>query len=818
MKKFLKGLIIAIGAILTIAGLGLAAGGLYLILLGGAWFYAPAGLALAAVGFGLARRRSWALWTSIGLLAAAIIWTLSEVGTDYWQVLPRVIVFLIVALLAAAAAPLLLRRDGQPVLGIRAVAVLVAVLGVSSVVMLGNMFRPHASVVAQSTAPAKVLNADAGKADGQDWTAWGRNTLGEKYVQFDQINKTNVKDLQVAWTYRTGDLAIDGAEYQVTPLKVDDTVYLCTPLNKVIAIDATTGAEKWRFDPKPTIFESTKGWKRCRGVGYADLDALDSSADGSPAASAPIPGQGSAAICRKRIIETTIDARILALDAATGELCPGFGDNGYVNLEVGLPGDAKGGQGGSYNITSAPLVADGVIMVGGRLNDNLTVGEPGGVVRGFDVETGKLLWAWDPKRGTTGPDAVARGETSPIETPNFWGTAAYDPKLGLAYFPLGNQTPDFWTGNRHDYSNEYTDAMVAVELKTGKERWHFRTANIDQFDYDVSTQPILYDMPQKDGSTLPVIIQGTKRSQIFVLDRRTGKPVYPVEDRKVPTDVMPGMQVSPVQPYSALSVGVDRLKESDMWGATIFDQLYCRIAFKKLRYEGEWTPLSDTQDTLIWPGYYGGQNWGSMAIDPATGTLFVNDIRMAMVGRFLKREDAAKRALKPSTEGEYSEQLGTPWGVERGMFLSPLGTPCFKPPFGSLSAIDLASNTVKWQVPLGGIQDAPIHNRFLPKAGLVPHLNIPVGMPNLGGPLVTAGGLSFFHGTLDYYIRAFDNDSGKEVWKARLPVGGQGTPMSYIGADGKQYIVVVDGGATRTGTNKNRGDYVIAYRLPDATP
>lgn len=502
------------------------------------------------------------------------------------------------------------------------------------------------------------------------------------------------------------------------------------------------------------------------------------------------------------------------MDAETGKLCEGFGVNGYVDLTVGLTPDPKGGQVGSYNVTSAPLVADGVVVVGGRLNDNLTVGEPSGVVRGFDVVSGNILWAWDPARGATDSTPLPAGQYYAPETPNFWGTAAYDPKLGLAYFPTGNQTPDFWTGNRHPYSNEYNDAIVAVDLKTGKERWHFRTANIDQFDYDVTSQPILYDLPRKDGTTVPVVIQLTKRGQVFVLDRRDGKPVFPVEYRKVATDVMPGMQVSETQPYSALSIGVDPLKESDMWGATIFDQLYCRVQFKQMRWEGEWTPLSDKQRTLIWPGYYGGFNWGGGALDPTTGTLIVNDIRMAMWGKFLKREDASKAGLVPSTEGEYSEQNGTPWGVERGMFLSPLGTPCFKPPYGSMTAVDLTTNKVRWQVPLGSMEDATIYGIF--KNGVRPGVNIPIGMPVLGGPLVTKGGLTFFHGSLDYYVRAFDNDTGDELWRSRLPVGGQGVPMSYMDKNGKQYIIVVDGGATRTGTNRDRGDYVIAYALPDA--
>ena len=795
-----------IGLLAILAGAGLVFGGGWLIGLGGSWFYLLAGLAICVTGFALFKARALALPVALGLLVVSALWAFWEVGSDFWQLVPRLITFIVIALVVSAVAPMLRRKNGAAALGCKPAAVLSLALVAVLVGIVQGMFRPHPTVLAEAGAKAPVVKADAGQADGDDWTAYGRGTHGNRFAQFDQINKGNVKDLQVAWTYRTGDLAVDGAEYQVTPLKVDDTVYLCTPLSKVIALDAVTGQEKWRFDPKATVSASTKGWKRCRGVGYADLDKLASSAPqpaDEGAAAAPV-----ATACRKRIIETTIDARLLALDAETGKLCEDFGDQGYVDLSVGLTASPKDGDEGTYNVTSAPLVADGVVLVGGRLNDNLTVGEPSGVVRGFDVVTGKLLWAWDAARGASDSTPLAEGETYAPETPNFWGTAAYDPELGLAYFPTGNQTPDFWTGNRHDYSDEYNDAVVAVDLKTGKERWHFRTANIDQFDYDVSSQPILYDLPKADGSSTPVLIQPTKRGQIFVLDRRTGEPVVPVEYRKVATDAMPGMKVAETQPYSAISVGTERFKESDMWGASIFDQLACRIQFKQMRWEGEFTPLSDKQRTLIYPGYYGGFNWGGGALDAATGTLIINDIRMAQWGQFIKQDEAARVGLKPSTEGEYSTQTGTPWGVERSMFVSPLGLPCFKPPFGTMTAIDLASGKTKWQVPMGSIEDAPVH-------GIVPGVHIPLGMPTMGGPLVTGAGLTFFHGTLDYYLRALDNDTGEELWRSRLPVGGQGAPMSYIGKDGKQYIVVVDGGATRTGSNDNRGDYVIAYALPD---
>lgn len=793
MPKFLITIICIAGILLAILGLALSAGGIYLITLGGSWFYLIAGIMMIVTGVGFLKRRSFALWMAIALLIFSCIWAIYEVGSDFWQLVPRVLTFLVIAIVASLFAPLLHNKAGTQSLPYKPAMGLGAVLLIGLISFIGGMFKIHPLVTATGE-KSKVINESAGQDGGDDWSSWGRNSLGNRFAQFTQINKDNVKDLKVAWTYRTGDLAIDGAEYQVTPLKVDNTMYMCTPLNKVIALDPVTGAEKWRFDPKLKETESNKSWKRCRGVAYTDLNQLVESNNQA--------STQNATQCSKRIISTTNDGRLFALDATTGKPCEDFGVHGFVNLLDGLsPSDN-----GSYYLTSAPLVANGVILVGGKLNDNLKVGEPSGVVRGFDAQSGKLIWAWDASRGATDSSPLPTGETYKPDTPNFWGTAAYDPKLGFAYFPTGNQTPDFWTGNRHPYSDEYNDSIVAVDIKTGQEKWHFRTANIDQFDYDVSSQPILYDLPQKDGSTIPALIQLTKRGQIFVLDRRDGKPIVAVKQKPVATDTVSGMKVAPTQPYSAISVGTDPLKEKDMWGATIFDQLYCRVEFKKMRWEGEFTPLSDKKRTMIYPGYYGGFNWGGGALDASTGTLIVNDIRMAQWGQFIDRDEAKRRGLAATTEGEYSEQIGTPWGVERGMFISPLGIPCFKPPFGTITAIDLSSGKTKWQVPVGSIQDAPVH-------GITPNIHIPLGMPTMGGPLVTKGGLTFFHGSLDYYVRALDNDTGTELWKGRLPVGGQGAPMTYIGKDGKQYIVVVVGGATRTGTNDNRGDYVIAYSL-----
>lgn len=783
-------LLTILGVLLAILGALLAIGGIWLITLGGSWFYLFAGAAMAAVGVGVFKKKLFAYPLSLGLLVVSAIWAFWEVGTDFWQLVPRLIAFLVVALIASLGAHHLHNSKGVAVISSKLARISSLVFGVIIIGFFAGMFKPHPEVAFDGT-PTEVVNAEAGYDQGGDWSAWGRNTSGDRYAQFAEINKKNVKDLAVAWTFRTGDLALNGAEYQVTPIKIADTLYLCTPFNKVFALDPVTGEQKWKFDPKVREGagqgDGGKGWQRCRGVSYTET---------------PTP-QKPAAACQSRIVLSTIDAKLWTIDAKTGKACEDFGVNGSVDLLKNL-----GPRGlGNYYPTSAPLVAGNLIVVGGLIGDNDTVGQPSGVVRAYDSRTGHPVWAWDPanpKRSTP----LSGDDIYPLESPNFWGTGSYDPQLGLIYIPTGNQTPDFWSGDRHPYSDDYNTSIVAIDVKTGVDKWHFRTANRDQFDYDVSSQPILYDLPNKNGEKTPVVIQLTKRGEIFVLDRRDGKPVFPVEERPVPTDAMPDMNPASTQPFSALSVGTTPLKESDMWGASIFDQLYCRIQFKQMRWEGPFTPLSDQKRTLIYPGYYGGMNWGGGALDAATATLYVNDIRMAQWGKFIKREEAKRIGLTPSAEGEYSQMLGTPWGVERSMFVSPLGVPCFKPPFGSMTAIDLTTGKTRWQIPMGTIEDANIH-------GFKPKMPIPLGMPTMGGPLVTKGGLVFFHGTLDFYLRALDSDSGEEIWRSRLPVGGQGAPMSYIGANSKQYVVVVAGGATRTGTNEQRGDYVIAYALPD---
>ncbi|PNU06602.1 dehydrogenase [Novosphingobium guangzhouense] len=756
-------------------GAVLVVGGGWLIALGGSPFFLIAGILAAAAGVCLFRGSIYATWIALALLVIAAVWSYADIGFTFWPFFSRIMVFLGIALVTVMFAPWLSGPGASALSGKKAASGSV-VLGIAMVAMLAGMFSSHATLEGDGAA-LKILGDAAPATATNDWTGYGRTTSGSRFAPFQQINADNVKNLKVAWTYRTGDLAIDSAEFQMTPLKVGNTVYVCSPYSKVSAVDAATGKLRWKFDPHA----HQKSWQRCRGVAYAK----------TPTANPADP-------CQERVVLTTIDARLITIDAKTGKACEGFGSGTSVDLMAGMGPSGPG----SYYPTSAPLVADDVVVVGGHVNDNEKTGEPSGVVRGYDVRTGAQRWAWDPThpKGRTTP--LAKGEIYTPETPNFWGTASFDPKLGLIYVPTGNQTPDFWGGNRLPESDAYTDSIVAIDVKTGAARWHFRTANHDLYDYDVAAQPILYDMPDGKGGKTPVVVALTKRGEIFVLDRRNGKPVIPVTNRKVPTDGAPqGQRLAPTQPFSALSLDTDRIKESDMWGGTIFDQMACRIAFKSMHYEGPFTPVG-FKKTLIYPGYYGGFNWGGGAIDERTGTLYVNDIRMPQWGRFVHREDAHIRGLKPTTEGEYSEQKGTPYGVERSMFLSPTGVPCIAPPYGSMAAIDLTTGKKRWQVPAGSLEDSPAK----------PSIHIPLGLPTLGGPLVTAGGLTFFSGTMDSYLRAFDNRSGKVVWQGRLPVGSQAAPMTYM-QNGKQYIVVTAGGQTRTGTNENRGDYVIAYSL-----
>ena len=773
-----KWLLVGLGVLIALIGLGLAGGGGYLVSLGGSGYFLLMGLAMLVSGLLIARRDPRGAWIYGVALVLTAIWAVWDTGLEYWPLVSRVLTFAVIGLVVALVYPTLVRASGAT--AGRGAYGLAGVLGLGVVATLAYMFVPT-HVVKASVEPA-VTPVVPG-TEQKDWAHWGNTTAGNRFAALDQINKGNIDKLQVAWTFRTGDIPESngsGAEDQNTPLQVGDNIYVCTAYGKVFSLDADTGAERWKFDPKG----SAPNWQRCRGLGYAETPAL---AEAAPQA------------CAKRLFLTTGDARLIALDAETGEPCADFGDNGVVDLSVDM-GEIKPGY---YQQTSTPLVAGDVVIVGGRVADNFSTGEPPGVVRAYDVRTGELAWAWDPGN----PNITKRppeGQTYTRGTPNVWSAMSYDAKLGLVYLPTGNATPDFFAGTRTELDDKYSSSIVALDVKNGQVRWHFQTTHHDLWDFDLPAQPLLYDVPDDKGGVQPALAQVTKQGEIFLLNRETGKPIARVEERPVPQGNVPGERYSPTQPFSVEmpSIGNQTLTEADMWGATPFDQLMCRIQFKGMRHQGVYTPPG-LDRALQFPGSLGGMNWGSVSVDPNTNYMFVNDMRLGLANYMIPRDKIAAGAS--GIEMGVVPQAGTPFGAMRERFLSAAGIPCQKPPFGTMSAIDLKTRKLMWQVPVGTVQDTG-------PMGIRMHMQIPIGMPTLGASLATQSGLLFFAGTQDFYLRAFDTGNGNEIWKSRLPVGSQSGPMTYVSPKtGQQYILLTAGGARQS---TDRGDYVIAYALP----
>jgi len=767
--------------VLALTGLILLVRGATLMALGGSWYYAITGLLLLISGVLLGLRRMAAVWVYAAVFVGTLLWALWEVGLSFWPLVPRLAPMLVFGFIFALLLPALNHGyKRQHTLILAGVLLLVMVIGGAW------MFRPH-GVIRQPSTNFAHTNQTQIQEDENRWQYYGRTPRGTRFVPHAQINKDNVADLQIAWTFRTGEPPERLGAFQNTPLHIDNTLYVCTPLNKVFALNADNGEQRWMFDPEPD-----NAWPfrpRCRGIGYYEPAVI---ADDHTAA------------CARRIVLTTVDARLMELDANTGQPCTDFGHNGTVNLSLGM-GEIKPSY---YFPTSMPTVIGNLIVVGGWVIDNQEVNEPSGVIRAFNADNGELVWAWDlgnPEvTGPPPPQGYSRG------TPNMWSTPAFDEELGLIYLPLGNGTPDFWVAHRSEETNVHASSVVALEIETGRKRWLFQTVHIDTWDYDVASQPALYDIPDGKGGMIPALIQATKTGQIFVLNRRDGTPIFPVEERPAPPGRghVFGDIAADTQPFSVglPMFGGNTLRERDMWGATFFDQLECRIAFKRLNYEGLYTRLHPDAITMLYPGFDGGMNWGGVAIDEQHGLLIVNDIRIPILAAMVP-QDSTLPASSGIRNPIVYPQRGTPYSVHWGMFFSPVGIPCHAPPWGVIAAVDLRTGALVWQRPAGSIQDVTL-------AGVKVRLPMPVGMPTLGGPLITSAGLVFHGGTQDYYLRAYDVHTGDALWKGRLPVGAQATPMSYISSSsGRQFVVIAAGGAPYPHSTEP-GDYIVAYALP----
>lgn len=782
-----------VGLVITLVGAYLAYGGWQLLGLGGSFYYLPMGLVLAAAGILLVRADVRGAWLYGAAFVLSALWAVWEAGLQFWPLAARLGLLAVLGLLVALLTPGL--RGSASRKHVRAASFgTAAVLGLGLVGALIGAFQPLWTVKA-----AQAPEANTGYVPAQDqanWTNYGRTPDGTQFAPADQITPGNVSQLKVAWTFRTGDFAYGGAENQNTPLQIGKVLYACTPTNQVFAIDADTGKQRWKFDPRANAgFSPT--WQRCRSLAYYEVPAERLKAREG--------GQGAAA-CQRRIYVTTAHLKLIALDADSGQPCEGFGEHGAVSLATGMGEIIPG----FYNPTAGPVQAGDRLIVGGWVMDNQSVDEPSGAVRAFDAVTGELSWAWDIGRPGV-HTAPAPGEHYTRGTPNTWAAPTYDAELGLVYLPTGNGTPDMYGGHRTPETDRVSSSIVALDARTGAERWVFQTAHHDVWDYDLPSKPVLYDVPGDNGARIPALIQTTKRGEIFMLDRRTGKPIAEVVEKPVPTTGLPGEKLSPTQPYS---VGMPQIRqgtltEAGMWGITPIDQLACRIAFKQLAYEGDFTPPS-TSWYIPHPSPFGTMNWGGISIDKVHDYLIVNDMRIMMKARLIPREELAPMVAKSGKTGPGVGGIvpmeGTPYGVNRAMVTSQLGVPCTDPPFGMMTAIDLKTRKIAWQRSMGTVEQ-------LGPLGIKTGLPLPIGMPTLGGPVATASGLVFFTGTADYYLRAIDVKTGQEVWKSPLPVGAQSTPLVFKSPDsGKQFVVVTAGGGR---TAPDRGDYIIAYALPD---
>ena len=857
MEKF-------VAIIMAVFAAPLVIGGAYLLSLGGSPYYLFAGVIILTTAF-LLFKKYWSAYALYAIfIVATIVWALWESGFYWWALAPRVgfpLIFGLLMLLPWVSNKMRGHKTQVSTSSASSTSTidtvkknplyywgLLASVGVGALLSFGSL----ANNVTDKLGELNLTATDDGDQDttssdtsanlgdplsnGQqtpdgEWSAYGRTNYGQRYSPLTQINTNNVKNLELAWQIQTGDVKgpndIGETTYQATPLKIGNALYMCTPHNWVLALDADSGKTLWKFDPKVEK-NLQRQHQTCRGVSYyagqAGTDSTplvandeansDSAINDITANNTAITNksavhsnmmvqkvtgntfENASKQCDAKIFIPTSDAKLYALDPNTGQRCQDFGEDGALDLMHNMPFT----QAGYYYSTSPPIVVGNTIVVAGAINDNYDVNSPSGVIRAYDVNTGELLWNWDSgDPDNTAPfDVNDPTQTYKTSSPNSWAIASADEELGLVYFPMGNRTPDQLGSYRNAAEEKYATSVVALDINTGEARWVQQFVHHDLWDMDTPAQPTLLDLDTADG-VQPALVVPTKQGDVYVLNRATGEPIVPIKERDAPQGyLIAGEHAAPTQPYSGLSFEPPMLKEKDMWGASLIDQMMCRIEFNQLNYDGRYTPPS-TNGSIVYPGNFGTFNWGGIAVDPENGVMFGMPTYLAFTSKLIPKETLGDVETNKGEQGVNANE-GADYAVEMGPFLSPLGVPCQQPPWGTIAGAYLATGEIAYQRKNGTVQDlSPIP------------LKLELGVPGIGGPIITKGGLAFLSAATENNFRAYDLKNGDVLWNVRIPAGGQATPMTYLNSKGEQMVVLVAGGHGSVGTTI--GDYVMAYKL-----